>query len=262
MPQQSHKLTAFGLIARQDLSVELRASASPGIKFLLAGSLIPASVDKVVSTQRNTVLAEGEQSICLVEHFMAAAALTRVYSLDLLLDSSELPFDDGSALFWLDALAAFSSPASKRYKLSQEIYIEDPSNPARNIRAIPATGFAVTYVLDLSHLQTPIGRMEYQWDASTMSVRDLASARTFASETENQILGLGGRVLGYTENCFTKELRHPLEPAQHKALDLLGDMYLSEINPLDIDMHVYSNQGGHSLNVEFARRLRFELLGY
>jgi UDP-3-O-acyl-N-acetylglucosamine deacetylase len=103
--------------------------------------------------------------------------------------------------------------------------------------------------------------MEYSWQAGKQSIEEIASARTFASEAENKILGLSGWVLGYTESSFTLPLRHPLEPAQHKALDLIGDMYLAGINPLDIGMQVISNQGGHSLNIELARALRQEILG-
>ncbi len=261
MPQQSHKLSARGIISRSEINLNLLPSSSSGIKFRLGGTLIPASVDKVSSTQRNTVLAEGEQSLCLVEHFMAAAALTRVYDIELELNSSELPFDDGSALFWLEALKPFSSAAPQVYKLNREIYVEDPANPARNIRALPASDFSLRYILDLSHLQSPIGRMDYSWRPLSQSVEEIASARTFASEVENSILGLSGWVLGYAETAFTMPLRHPLEPAQHKALDLIGDLYLSGVNPLDIGMQVVSNQGGHSLNIELARALRRELLG-
>ncbi len=277
MPQLSHILRSFALISRRDIEVKIStvaanmprssadsvisrvALAKNGIVFLKnTNQTIEANVSNVVSTQRNTVLSNGDFSLCLVEHFMAAAALSFIDSLVLELDTDELPFGDGSALFWLDALRDFSQPArDSQIELRNEIYIEDPNDSSRNIRAIPSDdNFKMTYCLDMTSIKSPIGFQEYSWQSGIDSSSEIAAARTFAAEIENQILGLSGKVLGYTEDSFTMPLRHPLEPAQHKALDLLGDMYLSGINPLDIKMQVISNKGGHSLNIELAKELQ------
>lgn len=257
MPQQSHIISAFGLITRSDISAVLEPSREQGIYFQLAnGPLIKADVSSVSSTQRNTVLEAEGRALCLVEHFMAACALSGVSSMKASLSADELPFADGSAQFWMEPLKEFGlRPSVSSRKLSREIYIEDPSNPQRNIRAIPSEdNFAVTYVLDMRHIACPVGLMTYSWQLGS-SLSELAAARTFSSEAENIILGLSGRVVGYSEAGYSMPLRDPLEPAQHKVLDLIGDMYLSGINPLDIKMQVISNQGGHSLNVELARQL-------
>ena len=266
MPQQSQKITAFGLITRSNVSAAIEANPSGGICFSLEPQgldyrpLIKAEVSAVSSTQRNTVLEDpiSGRSLCLVEHFMAASALLGLNDIKVELSADELPFGDGSALFWLQELKALAaSPIASSRSLKREIYVEDPNNPQRNIRAIPSDeNFKITYVLDMRHINSPIGLMQYSWQLGINPIEEIASARTFSSEAENIILGLNGIVLGYTESSFTMPLRQPLEAAQHKALDLLGDMYLSGINPLDIKMHVISNQAGHSLNVELARQLQ------
>ncbi len=266
MPQQSHKITALGLISRTQVSACIVPSANPGIYFSLEPQgldyrpLIKADVSAVSSTQRNTVLEDpvSTRSLCLVEHFMAASALLGLHNIKVELSADELPFGDGSALFWLQALKDYAAiPKCSNRQLKHEIYVEDPNNPNRNIRAIPSNdNFQISYVLDMRHISSVIGLMEYSWQLGLNSIEEIASARTFSSEAENIMLALNGTVLGYTDTGFTMPLRHPLEPAQHKALDLLGDMYLSGINPLDIKMHVISNQAGHSLNVELAQQLQ------
>lgn len=248
------------------VSAAIEPSSSKGIYFSLEPEgldyrpLIRAEVAQVSSTQRNTVLTDpvSGRSLCLVEHFMAAASLLGLRDISVALSADELPFGDGSALFWLEELKHLAaSPIASSRVLKREIYVEDPSNPNRNIRAIPCVdNFKITYILDMRHISSAIGLMEYSWQLGLNSIEEIASARTFSSEAENLMLGLNGIVLGYTETGFTMPLRHSLEPAQHKALDLLGDMYLSGINPLDIKMQVISNQAGHSLNLELARQLQ------
>ncbi len=265
MPQQSHKITAFALISRSEAIAQFETSSSRGIFFSLEPHglayrpEIKAEVANVSSTQRNTVLehkASG-RALCLVEHFMAAAALSGIDSLKIQLSADELPFGDGSALFWLEALKPYANKINNSsIELKREIYVEDPSNPQRNIRAIPSReNCSISYLLDMRHIVSPIGLMQYKWQLAVDSIEELAAARTFSSEAENNILGLSGIVLGYNDKDFSMPLRHPLEPSQHKVLDLLGDMYLCGINPLKIKMQVISNQAGHSLNVELARQL-------
>ncbi len=263
MPKANQQISERGIISRQTIELSLAKSKTKGIKFLLSKNNnlveIRAEVSNVRSTQRNTVLADpkGLRYLCLVEHFMAAAALSFVDSLELSLDADELPFGDGSALFWMQALEDFAQPwRASSLSLDQEIHIQDPEKPERFISAYPSkTNCQLIYRLDMRQHLSPIGLQEYHWTSSPESRLELASARTFAREEENQLLGLSSWVLGYTDDAFTQPLRHPLEPAQHKALDLLGDLYLSGLNPLDIQMKVISSQGGHSLNILMAEAL-------
>ena len=113
--------------------------------------------------------------------------------------------------------------------------------------------FTATYQMDWNHPK--IGKQSYTWALDKEAIEEVANARTFSTEAENQMLGLSGWIVGITETDFTMPLRFPDEPSRHKVLDLIGDLYLSGINPLNFQMQVISNQGGHYLNSVLAREL-------
>ncbi len=250
----------FGLISREEVSVTLRANQENQLRFITKnGNIIPISTDSLFSTQRNTVLASGDDAVCLVEHFLAAAAFARLRSFDIVLSHEELPFEDGSAKFWLNVFDSWGLIQEAREPflvLPARIQIQDEEDPTRYILMEPSEHLSLTYHLDWAH--PLIGIQEYTW-TTQMNVLDLLSARTFSSEYENQILGLSGIVIGLTETGFTKELHSFDEPCRHKLLDLIGDLMLSTYNPLDIKMKVYSHKAGHALNAKAAQQLK-ELL--
>jgi UDP-3-O-[3-hydroxymyristoyl] N-acetylglucosamine deacetylase len=250
-------LEADGIISRKKVKATLIRNDNQGLRFILAsGTVVPARIDNLFSTQRNTVIAQNEECVCLCEHFLAACALVDLNNIDIYLNENELPFADGSAMCWLD-LFRENTPISTKVPitriLTKPILIADESDSSRYIELIPSESFRVTYQLDWRH--PLIGIQEYTWNSETDSVELIGKARTFSNEAENQILGLSGWVIGLTDDSFTHELHFPDEPARHKALDLVGDMMLSGINPLSIGMHVISHKGGHELNSKVARYL-------
>lgn len=250
-----NELKSFGLISRELISAILKPNNHKGIRFEFNSQIIEALISNLHSTQRNTVLAKGTECICLTEHFLAAAALYGLDNVDIRLSEAELPFADGSAILWLDffkQLNLRSDKLTNDLKLNQEYRIEDPNDSSRYIVLSPAASFTLTYCLDWQHPK--IGKQDYTWTLGD-STEELARARTFSNEEENKILGLSGWVIGLTPEDFTQKLHFFDEPARHKALDLIGDLYLSGINPLRVGMHVVSNKGGHELNSKAAKLL-------
>ena len=253
-------LESKGLISRHQIKAEIKANEAAGIRFSVNGSeLVPANVDSISSTQRNTVLSNGVNTICLTEHFMAGAALINLNHVDVDLSDEELPFGDGSSKLWLDLFKeknlvpgeAFNSSLS----LKEEIKIVDPEKPHRYIIAKPSDeNFKATYLMDWNHPK--IGKQSFTWQLGVNPIEDITDARTFSTEMENQMLGLSGWIVGITEDDFTMPLRFADEPSRHKVLDLIGDLYLSGINPLLIKMEIISNQGGHHLNSLLAKAIR------
>lgn len=249
-------LEAKGIISRNLIKAQVMKNDSFGIRFISNSDLIiEACIDNLYSTQRNTVIAKNEECICLTEHFLAACALTGTNNIDLKLSEGELPFGDGSAEFWIDFLKEnkLTKEVPINFTLKEPITIKDENDNSRFIEILPSESFKVTYKMDWNHPK--IGKQEYTWDSRKDSIYELASARTFSTETENQILGLSGWVIGLTDHDFTHELRFDNEPARHKALDLVGDMMLSGVNPLSVAMHVISHKGGHELNSKVAKFL-------
>jgi UDP-3-O-acyl-N-acetylglucosamine deacetylase len=74
-----------------------------------------------------------------------------------------------------------------------------------------------------------------------------------------QQLGLGKGLdetsaLVLAENGYLNEAKFPDEPARHKLLDLIGDLYLSGV-PVEF-LSVIGDRSGHSSNVLAAKKLR------
>lgn len=253
-----------GLISREEISAQLRANNAAGLRFLLNESsdpcIILADADAVSFCQRNTVMAAKSasgtgKSLCLVEHFMAAAALANLKNYDLLLEAEELPFGDGSSIFWWQLMQenALVQPITQhKYRLKEEIRVADDTDPSRYIIAKPANASSISYQLVMPE---PIGEQSFTYSPD-MDPESLLKARTFSSLAENKMLGLDNWVLGYDENGFDQELHFPDEAARHKCLDLIGDLYLSTFNPLEVDMEVISHKGSHALNNKMAKALK------
>lgn len=272
---ESLELFAKGLISRENVRAKIFPNSAKGIRFFVtdkmleinslnvnAGELllepVLADVSNVSSTQRNTVLSNGKDCICLTEHFLAACALAGINDIDVYLDQEELPFADGSATLWMKLFQekglVKEGVCHSSVNLKEDIYIEDPNNSLKFIKAIPVDGdFSATYQMDWNHPK--IGKKSYTWALNHDLRESISQARTFSTEAENQMLGLSGWIIGITEDDFTMPLHFPDEPVRHKVLDLIGDLYLSGVNPLDFKMQVISNQGGHFLNSLLAKEL-------
>ncbi len=259
MTEESSKhkyyLESEGLISRNLVKSELCHNNNEGINFISFSKpdiKVGANFSNINSTQRNTVLAKDGQFICLTEHFLAACSLMNVNHVNLGLSEDELPFGDGSAKLWVDFFQNNNLGGkiqNSSIKLKEEILVQDGD---RYIKAVPAENFKVTYELDWDHPK--VGKQDFTWSLND-DVYEIANARTFSNELENKMLGLDGWIVGLTEDGFSMPLLFDNEPARHKALDLVGDLYLSGINPLDIRMHITSHKGGHELNSKMAKAL-------
>jgi UDP-3-O-[3-hydroxymyristoyl] N-acetylglucosamine deacetylase len=248
-------LESKGLISRSLVKAELIPNKSQGLRFISPkGNIIEADISNLYSTQRNTVLAKDSECICLTEHFLAAASLMNLNDIDIKLSDYELPFGDGSAALWVEFFErnglGGDFDKNEALRLQEEILIQ---KDGRYIELKASEVFKVTYKLNWPHPK--VGEQEYTWEFGKNKVNDIAIARTFSSETENQMLGLSGWIIGLTEDDITVPLHFGDEPARHKVLDLIGDLSLCGMNPLNIRMHVISHQGGHELNAMAARRL-------
>ncbi len=270
------EIKAKGLISRAEVTAKIIKNTGKGIRFFVREDLgnfpesietglslndnedaVIAHVSQISSTQRNTVLSNGKSSICLTEHFLAACALLNVKDIDVFLDQEELPFGDGSANLWLSLFkdTPFSEPIlSSDVNLKEEIIIRDSQQPHKFIKAIPIdTNFNATYQMNWAHPK--IGEQSFTWTLANSLAEEIANARTFSTEAENQILALSDWIVGITDTDFTMPLRFTDEPSRHKVLDLIGDLLLAGINPLRFKMQLISNQGGHHLNSLLAAKL-------
>lgn len=253
-----------GLISRNLIKAKIELIDEPGIWIRATNksdSYIKADVDNIISTQRNTVIGDQSQCICLTEHFLAACAITNNQNLKVDLSDEELPFDDGSALIWLKLFRDNNclNNINTRLKLGKEIKIIDEVDSSKYLIARPSANdkFKATYHMDWKHPK--IGKQSYSYDPSNGDATKLLRARTFSSLAENKMLGLDGWVIGMTEDDFDQKLHYKQEPSAHKLLDLIGDLMLSTFNPLEIAMEIESYKGGHELNSKLAKAIKLEL---
>jgi UDP-3-O-[3-hydroxymyristoyl] N-acetylglucosamine deacetylase len=251
---KDNSLSAYGLISRKLITAKIIPNDTKGIRFIHpCGEIIEASADNVFSTQRNTVLAKNGNCVCLTEHFLAGAALAKINNVDVYLDAEELPFGDGGAKFWFDFLQAnFKSIQLERIDFDYSFTLFDEQDKSRFIKIEPASEFQISYKLITSSYA--LGTQEYVW-SENQSCDEVSKARTFSSYAENQMLELQDWVLGFDDTGFKQELYFDNEPARHKLLDLIGDLYLSKINPLALRAKITSNKAGHELNTKMAKKI-------
>ncbi len=269
MNKSTYILEEKGIISRKPIKAEITSNQSLGIRFQLPNlKFVSVCLQNLQSTQRNTVLGDADDMVCLVEHFLAAAALTNLNNIDVKLNETELPFGDGSSQFWIDyfftsGLSQINNDKPKsedygsRLTINHSIKITDDNDPTRYIEIKPSNNFSANYRLEQA---PPIGKQEFTWVLGVNAISDVSKARTFSSKAENAMLGLDGWVLGYDHEGFDQKLYFDNEPARHKVLDLLGDLMLLGINPLRLNVNITSVKGGHSLNAKATEALLKEII--
>lgn len=213
---------------------------------------IPARAGSVVNTLRNVVLGKDSVRLCIVEHVLCAVAIWGLEDVLITVDGPELPLGDGSAAFFIELLR---SAGVERKVPVADIELKETISAGsgdRTILAVPDSKFSLTYLMDWDHPK--IGKRWQTFDASK-AAEEIASARTFASLKEHQMLGLAEDSVSITEDGFTKPLHFDDEPVRHKLLDLLGDLSLIGVNPMRVKAKFISIKGGHELDVQLARKL-------
>ncbi len=106
---QDARVSGVGLHTGSSVSAVCRGAPSgQGIVFrrtdLPGAPVIPARLSEVQSTERRTVLGQGETVVQTVEHLLAATAALQIDDLTIDLDGPEPPIGDGSFSPYLTAL--------------------------------------------------------------------------------------------------------------------------------------------------------------
>lgn len=167
-----------------------------------------------------------------VEHLMAAIAITRVDNVIICVDGDEIPILDGSALVWADAITSvgFSQYRNLRNKL--RITSHFTFEIGNSFYQASPLGDSVSVTIDFPNPVIGKQSSNVPWDAAW----SLLDARTFVLEKEIAIiremgLAKGGSlenaiVVGENGLLNPGGLRSPDEFVRHKALDLIGDLFL------------------------------------
>jgi UDP-3-O-[3-hydroxymyristoyl] N-acetylglucosamine deacetylase/3-hydroxyacyl-[acyl-carrier-protein] dehydratase len=233
---------------------------------------IPALVQNVLKRPRRTCLRNGTLFVETVEHCMAALAGMGVDNAVVRVTGGsigELPAGDGSSRMFVEAIQ--EAGIVEQDAAQKPLIIRKPvqvSFEGATLAALPGPTDRLEVLYDFE-APAPVGRQTISFclngSAAPGSPNDfvsqLAPARTFVFENEAKELrarGIGKHLTpkellviahdGPVENKF----RFIDECARHKALDLIGDLFLIG-RPLRGRVVAYKS--GHALNHMLARKL-------
>ena len=66
--------------------------------------------------------------------------------------------------------------------------------------------------------------------------------------------------VGLKDEGYTTPLRSEMEPVKHKILDLIGDLYLTGVNPLNLKCQILAKEAGHAVHLKVAKKLKEKLI--
>lgn len=253
--------------------------------------LVRATGLNVFDTSRGTSIRENNAEVRTIEHLMAALAGLQIDNVLVEIDAEETPILDGSSRLYVEALQQAQlvrQPAEKKFFEVKKTTTF--SLPEQNIqlRIEPADDFQVFVEVDyntkiLSKQVAELRNIEH-------FVPEIFQCRTFVFLHELQFLIQNNLVRGgdvdnaivfvaqmpshevmqqlaqffhkkdlkVTENGVLNnlELHFPNEPARHKLLDLVGDLYLLGHA---VKGHVYASHPGHFANTELVKKMLIDI---
>ena len=199
--------------------------------------------------------------VSTIEHLLAALAASGIDNLIMELDGKELPALDGSAepfLRLIERVGVKRQEAPRRYvEVLRPVEVRKGKAFAR---VLPCAQLELSVSIDFK--DKAIGQQKVEIVPNVRAFRDrLASARTFARLHEVAALQAAGLSKGGSlENAIIVDgdkvlnpegLRFADEFVRHKALDLLGDLYLGG----PILGRVETHASGHGLNHDLLMAL-------
>ena len=251
-------IDGIGIHSGQNTRVRFHRAPGEPIALLRDGQRIALTAENVVDTNLATELGTGGIRVSTVEHLLAALYVMNHWSgFAIEVDGPEVPILDGSALGWAQALAGIEPEALPERLVPPEIAVEVRGGYV-GLETVPAGQSAAVRVT----IGYPHPAITAQvWHGHQHDWRTLLDARTFGFERDLERLWAMGRGMGVTsENAVVYGEEGPSlkprgtdEPARHKALDLLGDLYLVG-RPLQAV--IVAERNGHAANVAMALELR------
>jgi UDP-3-O-[3-hydroxymyristoyl] N-acetylglucosamine deacetylase len=211
--------------------VTLRPGADPVRETTLNGE--PLRRWRAVRAERSTAIACGdEQKLRTVEHLFAALAargLGRGIAVEI--DGLEPPILDGCAAEWLRVTESFDSrPREPVLRVAREAVIEVATS---RYEFAPGEGTSVSTELEFADARLA-RKAEWRGDLADFRAR-IAPARTFCFAHEVEELARAGLashvhpemviVIGPDILVAGRPFASD-EPARHKLLDLIGDLFL------------------------------------
>lgn len=250
------------------VELEIKPSDKKGIRFYIDDSIIEACVENVVSCEHCVIVADvlngAKNKVALIEHFMAACAICELDALDVHFYSQgfEMPIFDGSAKKWVEEFnkVGFVGEAEPAKKLDEAVTFQ--KNNSSIVLMPQEEETKITYAVNFKHKDLNNRWVEF---LSDKNLDEIIEARTFGYLSDLEKFQAAGYSKGVTventvglvdDGTYTTELRSTYEPVKHKILDIIGDLYLTGVNPLKINANILVKEAGHLFHVECAKKLK------
>jgi UDP-3-O-[3-hydroxymyristoyl] N-acetylglucosamine deacetylase/3-hydroxyacyl-[acyl-carrier-protein] dehydratase len=251
---------------------------------------IEADIDNVVDLQKGTAIGKSGVTIHTIEHLMAALSGLEVDNVRVEVNAPELPLMDGSALPFVELIekaGKVEQPAQREFiTIDEPVLLYQDNETAYSI--FPSDHFHLTLMTDYGHRHVSLAAQHTTLFSLKDFTRDFAPARTFCFLSEIEQLREKGIIKGGTLDSavvvqdveLTKEhvdyirtlfdykgpiaagengclnnvkLRFYNELCRHKALDLIGDLYLLGKPLLG---HILAAKTSHANNHTLAQKIR------
>jgi len=285
-------ITGKGLHSGKEVTLVLKsAPENHGIVFQRVDipdkPVVEARIDKVCETSHSTTIGNGTVMVRTVEHLMAALAAFSIDNLLIEIDAEETPILEGSAKRYVELLqkaGKIQQKAEREYIIIEREVQFLKNESGISITAYPCDHFEVEVHVDygtevlskqsarITDLQqfypeiydsrTFVFLHELQFLIANNLVKggDLDNAVVFvAQKPEQQVLDqlaifFNKQDIDITENGTLNHnpLKYPNEPARHKLLDLIGDLYLLG---KPVKGRIVAIKPGHFANTEFGKML-------
>lgn len=259
------EVTGNSLMKNRECTVSIFPSEEGKIRLFVENSQEPIvlHVDNVVSTNHCVVLGNKKSKAMLTEHFTAACAFCGIDSIDVHMTKTEMPILDGSSKEWVELFEAAGIEKSKKeiFTVSEPIYYQ---NGKTHCVILPDEELNISYAVNYAH--PDLTKKWFSYDKKNQ--KEIIEARTFGflkDLKKYQLFGFARGVsyentVGLDGDGYTTELRSEFEPIKHKILDLIGDLYLSGVNPLNLKARIIVKEAGHAVHVKVAKILKDKIV--
>lgn len=269
--KSSINLKGTGLMSGVEFEVEIKPSTQKGIYFTFEDKVIQGALNNVVSSDHCVVIANLAQGadfkVALIEHFMAACAICGIDGVVMEFKNPgfsvpmfEVPILDGSSKVWVETFEKTG------YTGEEETYpvLKNPVTFQKDKSAVvlmPSDVTKISYMVNFNHPALKNRWAELNLDKN---LNEIIEARTFGYLKDLETFQKMGLSKGVTidntvgmkdDGTFTTQLRSEFEPNKHKILDIIGDLYLSGVNPFKMNANIIVKEAGHALHIEAAKIL-------
>jgi len=222
-----------------------------------------AHYSNVQGVIRGTTIGNGDARVHTIEHVLSAVYALGINNLIIEVNANEPPVADGSSQWFYDTLKEAGIVAQEApLVILQPQERLDYKQGETEITFEPANELRITSIVMFQH--PLIGRQEVSLSIQPEIYRhEIAPARTFCFDYEVEALKKQGLARGGSlDNAVVigldrihnkeKKLRFPDEFARHKALDLLGDLFLLGA---PLKGHITALRPGHGHNINFVKMM-------